>query len=95
MTKLEDNNLIKFKNITKKKDAVYANFSVKKISSGISISSTISVDISYLELHSSDTLEKIIISCAKRAVAEIKKTDFILDDFSLEKNDFLGVAQLG
>jgi hypothetical protein len=95
MTNLADNNLIKFKNITKKKDSVFVNFNVKKISGGIVISSTIAVDISSLELHSSDTLEKIIIDCAQRAIKEIKKTDFVFEDFSVHQNNYLGVAQLG
>ncbi|MEI6242548.1 MAG: hypothetical protein WCP39_03990 [Chlamydiota bacterium] len=94
MDNLAENYLIRFKNLTKKKEAIFANFQVKGIRSGVTISAAISVDISALDLHAGDVLEKIIEECAKRALKEFKKSDFQFEDFSQIKHN-LGVAQLG
>ncbi|MBA3815005.1 MAG: hypothetical protein H0X29_00480 [Parachlamydiaceae bacterium] len=77
MKNIAENNMIRFINITKKKDGIFANFKVKGIKGGTSFSSSISVDLSSVELDiSSDNLEKIIEACAREAVKEYKKAEF-------------------
>jgi hypothetical protein len=72
---LAENNLIRFTNITRKKDAIFANFKVKGLKNGVVFSASISVDISALELHPGDSLEKIIEECARHGVKEFKKSE--------------------
>jgi len=77
MKNIADNNMIRFISITKKKDGLFANFKVKGIKGGTSFSSSISVDVSSVELDiSQDNLEKIIEACARVAVKEYKKAEF-------------------
>ncbi|HNA61552.1 MAG TPA: hypothetical protein PKW79_00540 [Rhabdochlamydiaceae bacterium] len=76
MKDLAENNLIRFKNISKKKDTMTANFRVKGIRGGVNFSASISVDLSAAELHPGDVLEKIIEECARLGVNEFKKADF-------------------
>lgn len=76
MQDLAENNLIRFKNITKKKETIYANFKVKGVRGGVNFSASISVDISAAEVHAGDVLEKIIDECARIGVDEFKKADF-------------------
>jgi hypothetical protein len=76
MKDLAENNLIRFKNISKKKDTMTANFKVKGIRGGVNFSASISVDLSAAELHPGDVLEKIIEECARLGVNEFKKADF-------------------
>lgn len=77
MKNIAENNMIRFINITKKKDGIFANFKVKGIKGGTSFSSSISVDLSSVELDiSQDNLEKIIEACARVAVKEYKKAEF-------------------
>lgn len=77
MKNIAENNLIRFINITKKKDGLFANFKVKGIKGGTTFSASISVDISSVEINiSEDNLEKIIEECARVAVKEFKKADF-------------------
>ena len=45
MKNIAENNLIRFINITKKKDGLFANFKVKGIKGGASFSASISVDL--------------------------------------------------
>lgn len=73
---LADNNLIRFKNISRKKEAIYANFKVKGIRAGVNFSASISVDISAAEVHPGDVLEKIIEECARIGVKEFKNAEF-------------------
>ena len=47
---------------------MFANYKVKGIKGGASFSSSISVDISQVEVDPSDSLEKIIEECARVAV---------------------------
>lgn len=76
MKDLAENNLIRFKNITRKKEAMYANFSVKGIKGGVTFSASISVDIAAAELNPTDPLEKIIEECARIGVSQFKKAEF-------------------
>jgi hypothetical protein len=76
MKDLAENNLIRFKNISKKKETMYANFKVKGIRRGVNFSASISVDLSAAELHPGDVLEKIIEECARIGVNEFKKAEF-------------------
>jgi hypothetical protein len=73
---LSENNLVRFKNISRKKETMYANFKVKGIRGGVTFSASISVDISAAEVHAGDVLEKIIEECAKIGVAEFQKAEF-------------------
>lgn len=76
MKDLIENNLVRFKNISKKKDGIYANFKVKGIRGGAAITASIAVDIDAAEVHPGDTLEKIIEECARIGVEEFKKCEF-------------------
>lgn len=77
MKNIAENNLIRFVNITKKKEGLFANFRVKGIKGGASFSASISVDMSAVEIDiSEDNLEKIIEECARVAVKEFKKAEF-------------------
>ena len=91
MENLAENNLVRFKNISRKKETIFANFQLKSLRSGVMISASIAVDIAVLELHPGDTLEKIIEKSAKEALREFKKADFQFEDLP----NHLGVAQLG
>ena len=76
MKDLIENNLVKFKNISKKKEAMYANFKIKGIRGGVNFSASISVDISAAEVHPGDVLEKIIEECARIGVKEFRRAEF-------------------
>lgn len=75
MKNIAENNLIRFLNITKKKDGMFANFKAKGIRGGTSFSASITVDISAAEVDPGDTLEKIIEQCAHMAVKEFKRSE--------------------
>jgi hypothetical protein len=83
MKDLAENNLIRFKNITKKKESMYANFNVKGIRAGVNFSASISVDIAAAEVHAGDVLEKIIEECARIGVNEFKKAEFQFEGISV------------
>jgi len=76
MKDLAENNLIRFKNISKKKETMHANFKVKGMRAGVNFTASISVDISAAEVHPGDVLEKIIEECARIGVKEFKKAEF-------------------
>jgi hypothetical protein len=76
MKDLAERNLIRFINITKKKEGIFANFKVKGIKGGTSFSASIVVDISAADVDPADPLEKIIEECARRAVKEFKTSEF-------------------
>lgn len=82
MKDLAENNLVRFKNISKKKDAMYANFKLKGVRAGVSFSASISIDIAAAEVHPGDVLEKIIEECARIAVKEFKKSEFQFEGLS-------------
>lgn len=73
---LVENNLIRFKNISKKKETIYANFKVKGVKGGVNFTASITVDIAAAEVHPGDVLEKIIEECARIGVKEFKKAEF-------------------
>jgi len=75
MNDMHDNNLIRFINLTKKKDGIFANFKVKGIKGGVAFTASISVDIAAADVHPGDPLEKIVESCAGRAVREFKRSE--------------------
>ncbi len=75
MQDLSENNVVRFKNISKKKDGIFANFRVKGLHGGVSFSANISVDISSAEVHPGDALETIIEECARIGVKEFRKSE--------------------
>lgn len=95
MKNLAENNVIRFTNIVRKKEAIFANFKVKGLRNGVIFSASISVDITALELHPGDSLEKIIEECARHGVKEFKKADFQFEGIASVGAEYLGVAQLG
>jgi hypothetical protein len=82
MKDLAENNLIRFKNITRKKETLFANFKVKGLRAGVTFSASISVDISAAEVDPGDALEKIIEECARIGVKEFKKAEFQFEGIS-------------
>jgi hypothetical protein len=76
MKDLVENNLVRFKNISKKKNGIYANFKIKGIRGGTTFTASIAVDIDAAEVDAGDSLEKIIEECARIGVEEFKKCEF-------------------
>ncbi len=76
MKDIVHNNLVRFKNISKKKEGIFANFKVKGIRGGTTFTASIMVDIDAAEVHAGDPLEKIIEECARIGVEEFKKCEF-------------------
>ncbi len=72
MKDLAENNVIRFINITRKKEGIFANFKVKGIKGGVVFSASISVDITAAEVDPGDALEKIIEECARHGCQRIK-----------------------
>ncbi|MEL7431028.1 MAG: hypothetical protein AAGI90_00660 [Chlamydiota bacterium] len=91
MNDLTENNVIRFKHISRKKESFYAHFQVKAERNGVIISATLTVDISAHEFHLGDVMEKIITECAKIGLKELKRADYTLEGLE----SCLGVAQLG
>lgn len=83
MENLFENNLIRFKNISRKKDSMYANFKVKGLRAGVNFTASIQVDIAAAEVHPGDPLEKIIEECARIGVKEFKTADFQFEGLQL------------
>lgn len=75
MKSLSQNNLIRFINLTRKKDGIFANFKAKGVRAGTLFTASISVDIAAAEVDPADPLEKIIESCAKMAVDEFRSSE--------------------
>lgn len=92
MKNLAENNIIRFTNVTRKKDALCANFKVKGLRNGVVFSASISVDINALELDSSDTLEKIVEECARHGVKEFKKAEFEFEGLTAHAPEYLGAG---
>ncbi|NGX57198.1 MAG: hypothetical protein K940chlam3_00081 [Chlamydiae bacterium] len=75
MNNLAENNLVRFINISKKKDGIFANYRVTGINSGVIFKSTISVDLDAADVDLSDPVEVIIEKCAEMAVEKVKKSE--------------------
>ena len=71
---LEDNNLIRFTRISKKKEGLFANFTAKGVRGGTAFTANITVDLNSAEVDPGDSLEKIIEECAKIAERDVKKS---------------------
>lgn len=93
MKDISENSILRFKNLSQKKEGIFANFQVKVLKNGVAISATLSVDISSLELHAGDSMEKIVEECARLGARELKRADFTFEGLDSPSN--LGVAQLG
>lgn len=76
MKNIAENNRVRFKNITKKKDGVFANFLVTGVKGGTTIRASIAIDIAAAEVDLTDPTEKIIEECARLAVKDIKATQY-------------------
>lgn len=79
---LTENNLVRFKNISRKKEGIYANFRVKGERGGTSFSASIAVAIDAASVDSADSLEKIIEECARIGVEQFKKSSFQFEGLS-------------
>ena len=79
MKDLADNNVIRFINISRKKEGIFANFKVKGIKGGVVFTASVTVDITAAEVDPGDALEKIIEECAKLAVKELKRSEFAFE----------------
>ncbi|NGX61881.1 MAG: hypothetical protein K940chlam9_01371 [Chlamydiae bacterium] len=75
MKDLAENNLVRFKNISKKKEGIFANFRIKGIRNGTVFSASISVDLDAADVDPSDPLEKIIEECARIGVKEFQRSE--------------------
>ena len=77
MKNIAENNLVRFINISKKKDGLFANFRVKGVRSGVEFTASISVDLAEAVAldPSTDSFEKIVDECAKIALREFKKSE--------------------
>lgn len=82
MENLAENNLVRFRNVSKKKEAIYANFRVKGVRRGVVFNATIAVDLSAAEMHAGETLEKIIEECARIGVKEFQDAEFTFEGLS-------------
>lgn len=76
MKSLIDNNIVRFKNISKTKHGIYVNFKVKGEKGGASFTASIAVDLDSADVTSCDSLETIIEQCAKIGLEEFKKCAF-------------------
>lgn len=94
MKNIAENNVIRFTNISQKKEGMFANFKVKALHNGVTISASISVDITALDLEATDPLEKIIEDSVRFGMRQLGSIKFTFEGIeSLSAN--LGVAQLG
>jgi len=76
MKDLAENNLVRFKNISKKKEGIFANFRVKGVRNGITFTATIAVELDAADVDPGDPLENIIEACARIGVKEFQKSEF-------------------
>ena len=82
MQDLAENNLVRFKNISKRKDGIFANFKVKGLRGGAAFTASIAVDIAAAEVHPGDSLEKIIEACARIGIKEFQRSEFQFEGIS-------------
>jgi hypothetical protein len=76
MKNIAENNLIRFKNVTKKKNGVFANFLCTGVRGGTTIRASIAIDIAAAEVDLADPMEKIIEECARIAAKDIKASQY-------------------
>jgi hypothetical protein len=82
MKDLAQNNLVRFKNVSRKKDGLYANFKIKGIRGGTTFTASIAVEMAAAEVDPADSLEKIIEECARIGVDEFRKCEFQFEGLS-------------
>lgn len=75
MKNLAENNLIRFINISRKKNGLFAHFKAKGVKGGTAFSASITVDIAEANVDPADPLEKIIEESARIAVRNFKASD--------------------
>lgn len=83
MKNLAENFVVRFITISRKKEGMFANFKVKGIKGGTSMTASIAVDIMEAAVDPTDPLEKIIEECARIAVRELKKSEFQFEGMAL------------
>ena len=76
MKNIAENNVIRFKNIAKKKEGIFVNFLLTRVKGGTTFKSTICVDMAAAEVDISDPLEAIIEECARVAARDIKEPKY-------------------
>jgi len=76
MKDLAENNLVRFKNISRKKSGMFANFRIKGVRGGTTFTASIAVDMQAAEVDCGDPLEKIIEECARIGVEEFQRCEF-------------------
>lgn len=76
---LSQNNVIRFRNVSRKKDSIFANFQVKGIRKGVFFTANISVDIAAAEMHPGESLETIIERCADIGLKEFQSAEFCFE----------------
>lgn len=76
MKNIAENNLIRFKNVTKTKNGVFVNFAVTGQRGGTTVKASISIDISAAEVDLTDPMEQIIEKCACIAVKDVKGAQY-------------------
>lgn len=82
MENLGGNNLIRFVNVSRKKEGIFVNFKVKGVKGGTKFSASLSVDLAATELDPSHSLEEIIEQCARIAVKDFKRSEFQFEGLS-------------
>ena len=70
------NNLIRFKDISKKKEGIFANFRIKGVNKGVIFQASISVNLEHADVNPADSLETIIEACAKVGLVELRNAEF-------------------
>lgn len=75
MHDLAENFLVRFIDLKKKKEGIFANYKVKGMKGGVVFSTTISVDIAVADVDASDPLEKIVDACSKLAIKQVKTSE--------------------
>jgi hypothetical protein len=76
MKNIKENNVIRFKNISKKKEGLFANFLVTGMKGGTTFRASICVDIAAAEVDLADPMEKIIEECARIAARDIREPKY-------------------
>jgi len=80
---IADNNVIKFKSLSKKKNGLFANFKVNGIKNGVTISASLAIDLSAVDVDFTDPIEKIIADSAELAMRELQGSQFHFEGLQL------------